>query len=349
MKVFAIATVSVGMALFLGACGKKKDDDKNSEGAGKTVLFESVRETSPKIQPSASLALNWGSGGTTYEIFNLIRDYNDNTDNGKVDGSNMYKALYDASMYMASAYQSCTPFGEKAVTSPFNFGTEEVSQKYDCGIDGTQSNPMGNYTTSFVVKREAGFDYAVGANETADQYSKRFSATQKKFLMGWAVVSPGNSTTRAIYQGKLDSTTNDVVLNSSYLVDYTGGPMAGSNYSVRLNLVGNMTTHLFKMRLAKSQISIAAHGYAKGEGKFYLFRYESIGQGENGKAQYFCLASETTEAQMRAVDENGSATVPANCADLASGLPAKNYTTDDEASKAADFKGKGDLGIGLDY
>ncbi|MBF0443767.1 MAG: hypothetical protein HQK54_17800 [Oligoflexales bacterium] len=147
-------------------------------------------------------------------------------------------------------------------------------------------------------------------------------------------------------------------LNSTYWVDY------GSNnsYSVRLYLSGNIETHLFTLKLTKTGgtmgTSIGAYGYAAGDGKYFLFQVKqgSVGSTTVTDGGYYCFKSNVTLAEVKAMDSSGSATVPAACADLATGLPAAstlydpNPTTSINVPNAiSDFTGKGDYGVGLSY
>jgi hypothetical protein len=314
-------------------------------------LFSTAEKTLPAITPSVSSSsvaidtADWTTGHTLYSIYQLIRSYDNTTDNGKVDGSNMHKSLYDANTYVAMALQGCTnsdgtvvadhKITEQAITSPFDFGSELFTQTYNCAYTvndtGTPSSgELTNYTKSFAVKYSGGI------------YS---------MLMGW-YATQGTTTTPSVLQVESDTTANTIKINNAYLVDYGNS----SEYAVRIHVEGNTQTHLFSLKLYQygyntttpaNGTSIAGHGYSEGDGKYYLFRVTSY---SDATPKYFCFASTTTEDQMKLLDDAGSPTVPTNCADLNAGLPDNYLNNASEVpTDATKFTGGGTSHIELTW
>ncbi|MBF0442626.1 MAG: hypothetical protein HQK54_12035 [Oligoflexales bacterium] len=332
------------------SCGKK-DNDKgtfDSRKAGALVLFDTVSKTSPKIEPGTGLSAHMGSwtlGNRLFEIYTLIRAFVFERDDGKVEGTNIYMQLNAASSYMINAYHDCKPITEKKIVSPFDFETDEIDQTYDCAIDSVAATSMATYTRSYAVKKVPGFDYAPSAKDYGEEdnaeYTRRLSETVKIFLLAISGKEPSGGLTRAIYQGKHTPETGELILNQ---VSW----MTGSReFSTRVHLEGNTKTHIFKAKVASTNVTIAGHGYAEGEGKYYLFR--TVDTDMTKTKRYFCLLTNTKEDQVKAMDEAGSPSVPAECADLEAGLPDSNYEKTALPNKLDYFKGKGDYQTGLDY
>jgi len=309
-------------------------------GSGSSFdLFTTAEKTTPIILPSTTASVssaNWTMGNTLYEIYQLIREYKNDRDNGVIDGSNMHKALYGATEFVSSALKGCVEGGansitEQAITSPFNFGDDLIAQTYNCAYNenSTGTPTTGGettYTTSYAVKSSGGvYNVLVGC-----YYSQ---ATQ---------------TSPSVIQLRYDSNTNDIIYNNAYFVNYTSGSMAGGSYNVRVYINGNTASHLFSLKLLKyssGSPSIAGYGYSEGTDKYYLFKVDDI----NG-TKYFCIPSNATEDTLKAMNDGGDPTPPDLCAGLVSGLPT-NYKTDgsDSATSEASFKGTGDSHIILTW
>jgi len=345
--------VTVGVIVFGGGCG-------SGGGISTELIFSAASKTAPKITPSTVSLYsnsNWESGSVLFEIYNLIREYVNERDNGKIDGSNMYMALFTASWQVSKAYESCDGIAEKAITSPFDFGTEGLTQTYDCANDTKETSDMGENLYSFALKKG---EAAASDQPVADDV---LGGMDLMFLSTWGLYNfpsiPHGGTSRGVLQGHLDGGTKDVSLNHTYWIHYNEEEMG--DYSVRMFLRGNIVTNLFSLKLARSGgtvgTSIAGYGYAKGTGTYYLFRvtqsYTTGSPNGTGGPRYYCFKSDTTEAEIKAMDGAGSTTIPTYCAAFAANLPAANYdaapTGTDVPNEVTDFTGKGELGIGLAY
>jgi hypothetical protein len=223
---------------------------------------------------------------------------------------------------------------EQAITPPYDFGSDLLpGQTYNCAYTtnetGTVQGASITYTKSYAVK------YLNGVYQ---------------MLMGWHSIQ-GTTTSPSVTQLEYDTTANTIKINNAYFVDYgTGGTMTGT-YNVRIYVNGNTETHLFNLKLFKynangSSPSIAGYGYSEGAGKYYLFKIDTQGSA----AKYFCFPSNATESDLSALDDAGSATVPANCAGMDANLPS-NYNTDGSESPTAStkFTGGGASGIELGW
>jgi len=308
-------------------------------------LFDTAEKATPIVLPSSVASIssaNWTSGNTLYEIYQLIRRYNNDTDNGVVDGSNMHKALYEANNYVSTALSGCLTSANdgtvvtdhsitnQAITPPFDFGSDLLTQTYNCAYTvndtGTPtSGVLTNYTKSFAVKYASGIYY---------------------MLMGW-YADETTQTTPSVTQLEYDTNTNDIKLNNAYLVNYNDG----SSYNVRIYIRGNTATHLFSLKLFKYSTgvnpSIAGYGYSEGTDKYYLFK---VTDSNNTTGKYFCIPANATEDDMKAMNDAGDTTVPTLCAGLETGLPT-NYNTDgsDSPTTVSKFTGAGTSHIELTW
>lgn len=347
--------LSMLLVILLIGCGSSSttssDSTDDSSGAGTSFsLFETTEEAGPIVTPTsasgniiAAKSDIWPSQTNLYAIYYLIREYVDSRDGGVVDGSNMYKAMYDATNYVNQAFENCLAttddegetipsehiIPDQSIPSPFDFGDDLFTQTYDCAYTTTSSSSMGDYVYSFASKHVDNMYYT---------------------LMGWHITTSESSSPQ-VYQTQYDSTANTIKVNSAYLVDYVDR----SAYAVRIHIDGNTQTGLFALKLFKYNegglsLSIAGYGYSKNN-NYYLFRVTSPSSGPEGiNTAYYCFESDTTEEEMRAMEDAGSSAVPENCRGLEDNLPI-NYNTDasEVPTTTADFTGGGDTGIELTW
>lgn len=275
---------------------------------------------------------DWSSGHVLYEIHHLIQEYVDERDNGIIDGSNMYKAMHDAGGAVDMAYENCELLEEEAsFESPFDFGDELLPDRYNCLLEAENTWGENIYNVSYAVHAVEG-------------------GTQIKALLASTTTEPRQQT-RQVVQGSYDTETNRIIVNQAYLVDYEGD----QDYAVRLHIDGNTETGLFKLKLSKgpgagegSGIAISGHGYARGD-KHYLFRVSTTNYAQDVTAAWYCFRSETTLAEMQAMDPAGSATIPAECAEYTDGMPETDYAADGSGAPTGIevFTGDGPFGTAL--
>ncbi len=311
-------------------------------GSGSSFdLFTTAEKASPVVKPSSTASVssaNWTMGHTLFEIYQLIQEYNNETDNGVIDGSNMHKALYEANNYVTDALRGCLEDGthgitEQSITSPFDFGTDSLTQTYNCA-----------YTTT-----ETGTPKSGGETNYIKSYAVKYSGGVYDMLMGWYASSATQDSPSAT-QLQYNTITNDIIVNNAYFVNYTSGSMAPGSYNVRIYINGNTETHLFSLKLLKAggnNPSIAGYGYSEGANKYYLFKVIDM---NDSTGKYFCIPSNATEDTLRAMEDAGDPGYLTNCADLVAGLPT-NYKTDgsDSATAASKFTGAGTSGIELTW
>lgn len=318
-------------------------------------FYAKTEEVTPVVTPSTSASMSkdmekatWSSGNNLYQIYQLIREYIDARDAGVIDGSNMHKAMYEASSYVDQALAGCvgttnedgsiTPsqnlITQQSITPPFEFGDDLIQQTYDCAFTISDSGTVAGggtvqYTKSFAIRQ---------------------SGTAYYMLMGVHSYESGGDSPSAM-QVEYDTGANTMKVNNAYLVNYT----TGEKYAVRIHVDGNISTHLFSMKLFKygsegMHISIAGHGYSQGAGNYYLFRVTMAGTNQTVTDSYYCFSSDTTEAEMQIMDDSGAETVPSACADLEADLP-DNYNIDasEVPTSDASFTGGGDSLIELSW
>lgn len=297
-------------------------------------FYNTVREVGPKITTSSSSenvqhtkhSAAWSMGNPLYDLYGLLQDYQFPRDEGKIDGSNMWKAMFEADTRVSNSLTQCQSITDVSVTSPFDFGSDSISATYNCNYDGTDSNEsMGTtYLRSYVSKADGTKLYALLGDYLTESGQTSPSATQ-------------------IYY---DSATNDIVINNTYLVVYTDN----SYYSVRIYINGNKTTNLFSLKLIKyPNVSIAAYGYAKGSDTYYLARVLGV---SGPTDQYYCFKSETTEAELQAMEGTGTTleAVSENCTAFKDKIPTPYNIDGSESAKATtDFTGGGDSRIILQH
>jgi hypothetical protein len=111
-------------------------------------------------------------------------------------------------------------------------------------------------------------------------------------LIGWQVLNSDGSGSdeKGVLEGMVDSVAGAVDLDLAAYVDYA----TDSDYSMRIELSGDTTSHTFDIRLFKYtpdgyQISIIGSGVSKGEGQYFLFKVKDNGDlSSYTDGRYFC-------------------------------------------------------------
>jgi hypothetical protein len=282
-------SVCLGFVL-AAACG-----GDNGGGSTGNFFFESAANTAPVFEPNAVEGLlrlgipirsaKWDFGGVNYELFNLLREYVNERDEGTIGLDNIYKLLYQAGSFYGEAASGCNAITATSISSPFDFG---VSETYDCAI---------NETT---------FRHGSAIREGADG--------TKNALLAWQVLNNDghDSDEKGVLQGSSNPTTGDLSLHLATYVNYT----AKNDFSLRTEIAGNDQTHHFTLRTMKYTqdgywITTTGSGISQGAGQFFLFKV-SDQSGISGR--YYCFPADANEETLQAADDAGSATVPADCA-----------------------------------
>ncbi len=324
---------SVSIAALLGivvaGCGGAGTDSRSA--ATSNAIYAAARKIAPVVTATSSSALTfqrngvdlprgsaaldmpWWSGNLGGLIFQTLRDYQYPRDEGKVDGTNLYKVLFEA----GNAYENKAPLlaamADKAVAAPFDFGAFAIADTYDKGKNGVDGQDV------FMAAREVG------------------NAKHMLLAMKQGDVS-------FIMQGVYDDGAKDLELNSMTLIPYTSGSMAGDKYGIRSHIKGNEVTHTFEFRFLQFSYnhtmemhyyySVIGKGVSQGAGSHFLFYGEASNvPGGTGTSGYYCFAATDTETEYQAKftaypDSGGGEPID-------TGSPCYSYKTDIDAELAA--------------
>jgi len=275
-------------------------------------VFLAANKAGPKIIATAnSLNLNdnWESGNVLYEIFQLIREYDHEIHNGVIDGSNWYKAIFEASQAVDDAYSRCKEVPAQDTESPFDFEDEGLKHSYNCSQERESVSGNTTYLRSAMVN-QAGDPFVVEG------------------LIAQTIIQTSQVSSSAV-QVDIDPETGDLILAQAYLVDYEGE----NDYAVRSYIKSNTNSGLFSLKMTKGSgggmsggLSISAAGYASGD-NHYLIKVLTSNH-DAASSGYYCLKSLTTEAEMQLMEPIGSDTIPETCQEFEELMPKSDYRED---------------------
>lgn len=278
------------LVLISGCSGDGSITPSSSSGAFGTVLSTSVSGTAPNLTATTSqnligkMADPWNPGSGNYEIFNLLRKYTYPNDEGHLDMTNLYKALWELENKANTAEEMCGSSNELSSTgvqiaSPFAaFDQEADNYTYDCAFnDGTL---VDNYAMGVAMRHDS----------TNNIYYLNY---------GWQWAGNANGGSIGTALAKFDDTNKDLTFEMINCVD-CGDPGAGSRFTVRTKVTGNPETHNFVINTVSGTPTnwkaIAGAGVSQGAGGFMLLKYLQRG----GTATYYCIASDATEDDLQA-------------------------------------------------
>jgi hypothetical protein len=313
----ALSMTAVIVAL-LGCSSGGSGDQKNT-------LYLTVKQTTPVVKATTSnaggtalsrLALgqrNAAAGSFADPVmrtaFGLLRDYVYPDDEGKIDMSNMYKALWETGRFMENAKSVCSPIPSTAdsAISPFAF-SDFLGHTYDCGGSTGES---GGYGESIAYREVGSARYMLATYKSAPD--------------------PTTSTGIGAIQAMYDDATKDVALIFANTVVYPGNPTA---YALRARIVGNSATHAFelKMMVGSGYVSLVGKGISQGTGNYFLIR---------GGAGYYCLPAGATESDLAVtVASDEAAASASSCSGYVADVKAlAEYVASDVPGSFADFDG----------
>ncbi len=301
------------------ACSNDDDDNRITS----TMFQDAAADTAPVFEVVEGLLktdihgtlyeFSWGN--VNYEIFNLMREYDNAIHEGDVGIDNMYKALYQAGSFFQGAVSQCTSITESSITPPFNFGN---TYTYNCA---------GNNETE-----EHGF----AVKQTTDEVTG---------IIGWRVYNydGAGSDEKGVLEGYYNSATGEISLDLTAYVYYA----TTDDYSMRIELEGNELTHEFTIRLYKYtgggySISIIGNGISQGTGNYFLFKIQDTNALSTPK--YFCYeASDVNQEFLQTKAEEDytgedSASVPAECSTYKTVVDAMTFfEVSDVPVEASDF------------
>ena len=333
MKVYYKIAAVMFMMLLCLSC-----NNKGATETGSTVdYYAAVQEVAPNFEASESSgSLNknmkavvgtWESGNKLYEIYQIFRDFDNATDQGVRDTSNIHKTMWEANNFYTNTKTACDPITKQIITSPFNFGN--VDEEYNCAInkDVDDGYDFGGAIREVDI---AGNDVIQGSQSTTS-VEIELSASYGLFGFIWvdAIAEDPvlqsldlessiegltyNHLEYGVLQESLDEVTRDLSIDLAVWVDYDGD----DDYCYRNSIRGNTETHEFTVRAMKgslaagaTKISIVGKGISEGVGNYFLFK----AIGDDDVATYFCIKATDGESELKLMDLNGSAAVDVNCA-----------------------------------
>lgn len=294
IKMF-IAVLAV--SLIMTACGGTTSQSSSSDLGSSFELpddhiafYTSASATSPVITATASPAqilrakaavsgavvVNWDSGTPTYEIFNLLREYEYPRDEGVIDVSNIYKLLFEAGNNYSNAEAEVEELIEPLeMLPPFDFGNDPVIFTHAADSD------------ALVV------------------VDGRIEA-----ILTW-IWNETPTMSYGVLEGSYNEETGDIVLDMVYIVDYEGD----NDYCLRMHISGNENTHEFTLKAAKRgsaddsfAMSIIGSGVSMSDNEEDYFLIKMIDNGqlsEFADGRYFKVSSSATESDLMELDPEG--------------------------------------------
>lgn len=311
---FRVLGVLFGLSLFV-ACSKNA-----SSGMGTT--FESrVKATAPEFSSSSGSIFRvanalssraFRDSGGSY-LSNLLRTYTYPSDEGVLDMSNMYKALYELKLKLDNAESTCTTaFSSKTITSPFTGFPS--SYEYTCG--GKTGTMSDTYTGGIATRSEG-------------------TVTNILYGFQWSGNTGGGSIGTA--QATFDSSTNNLVYDMVNCVNCGGG--SDNSFTNRLSISGSIATKVFTIRTLtrtpSSTTAVVGKGTSEGSGVYMLFKYK-VG---SGTPAYYCIDPTATHTAVASGAGMAlGAVASSNCSTLQTDVEALTlFTSSDAPFALSDF------------
>ncbi len=311
------------MLTVLAACGTSGistvgNPNGNEDGfemaSGKYAFYSAANDTTPVITASADTSLSvrdlstelsmkvstgWESGNPAYEIFNLLREFDNDIHQGVLDMSNLYRVLWEAGEQYDTAAESDqlvdleeTEGEAKQIASPFDFGTtaKEYTHFYEY-----LSESEDDYSSHAAFKNDDGTTHAL-LTWVWDGSSEAENAQ-----IGYGVI-----------EGSFNGTTGALELNMVQLVDYVD---SDRDYCLRTYVTGNSLTHTFTIKAGKTgtgdgdyTISMLGTGVSESESDSDYFLLKIFDNGnfasdEDGK--YYQISSNPSEDDLSALSHLG--------------------------------------------
>ena len=319
-KIFPIITVFI-LFIFIG-CNDDGDDDDDDSGS--VAFYSSAVDTSPVIVATQS-AVNapqfraFAFGTPTYEIFNTLREYINDRDEGVIGLSNIYKLLYQAGEFYEGFAANPTALGTPtAISSPFDFGTSPVTYTHALNDDSTDDH-------GYAIMQDGDTVYA---------------------LLTWTVTTPGTGKEYGVMEGNYNDVTGDVHINLVCFCDYDTPP----DYCLRTELTGNANTHTFTLRIVKYNppggyaVTMVGTGVSQSSDStdYFLFKISD----DSYTNRYYKFYASADEDDFIVFQENGYAdasSVPGGDPDgydsILSGITPFALDGSDNARDVTDFTG----------
>ena len=298
----------------------------SSDGTTGTLIEGKVRATTPVLTASlaaltranayaepALMGDSWQNGSGNYEIFNLLRNYSYPADEGKIDMTNMYKALHEIKNKLNEAEPECEDksFDAKTIAAPFPAFT---GYNVTCGYN--DGNMADTYAGGTAIGKEG---------------------TVTSIVYGWKWAGNQNGGSLGAVQARYDSSNES--LNYEMVNCVNCGAGGDGSFTVRTHIQGDPAAHNFTVRTAIRNLAdenfktIEGKGVSQGTGGLMLFKFK-IG---SSAPLYYCMASDAlSEEQFKA--QTGATEVPSECSaiDLTS---LTSFTKTDVPFAISDFTG----------
>jgi len=321
-------------------------DTNGKLNLSETALFDQAKEAGPVFTPTdSSSASVHGSrtAVTAYDnsplvkIYNIMREYVDSRDSGKVDQSNIYSAMWQLSAYISN---SSSNEADKAYATP-----TEVSPTI------ALSMPVGTYTRGGTTTSTP----ATGQTRT-ESWAMAKDGDLVSILYAYMLdyVSP-QSAVPGVMQANYNPVSGDIEFDLCYTVHYieSGTGAAGEIYSPRVWLKGNALTHAFQLKgitysgnvntTDENYFSYAATGVAQGTGEYMIFRVYWLQYDGTVVECYYQIPADATEADLQALYAswpNGMTLAEVTAADTKGyigDLPATLFGPTDAGKRTTDY------------
>ncbi len=256
-------------------CSDSDDEKSNAKyDVDSKVLVSQAMKGSPVFQNSKSpqskashlsiseqgQTLTGSSLERVYSTFKYF-DSSKPTFEQDVDGSNIWVSISGTLLEMQYlAKDHAKDFDSPTIVNPtFNL-IEGKDVKYSIG--GTQEK---NY-------RAAGDKWAFSS------FAANITDSTKEMVMAINSKEDGSSEAKSITYFKLDTTTNELLMDINYLVQYTSGPYVGKNYTPRLWVRGNIEKKSFEVMACNysptSFWSMVSAGVNTGADEYMIMYFE---------------------------------------------------------------------------
>lgn len=320
--VVAVAAVSLGGCNLLGRVFNPPPEiDLQATAAEVTPVFadtttRSVRSSSGEIDMSSPL----------YHLWYCLQEYVDEIHGGVIDGSNIYKVLYDANIELENAFLQSNPIDLTSIPAPFDFG------------DGRQYDHAANWEATEDTKfMKFGTAYRIDGDDVHFLLTSHWDEDSAN----------GGQLTLCQIQGLVNQVTGDIDLSMTYVVSYSDT----ERYAVRSEIAGNQARHEFDCRVGVfdelngmlSGTSFVGSGVSRGADNYFLIKLDQWDGVSWDGATYYVFPGDADTATIAAMDPAGytdTASLPESVSSyVASVEDMALFTWDDVPHTLADFNG----------
>ncbi len=267
---------SLVLTYLLIAC-EKKEDDKKSEGNYGTLIQTGTLAVTPQFasdNPGLKLDEPWS--GDSYVINKFLHEYLHDRDNGKIDMSSMFKALYETARMgdtFSGTYCEEHPITAQTIASPF---AKQDTSAFSYSCTDNDTTMQEGYQTG----------WAFGG-----------TGTRKDMLIGylWGANTGGGAMGSIV--ASVDDDADSVTMD---MVTCVNCGQSDSSFSLRTIVSGTPSTSAFTIRGfswgASNWVSFVGKGIAAGDGQHFLFRTQNK---DSSDERFYCFPSSPTESEAK--------------------------------------------------